>query len=104
MSQIIVPGHYPEDNKIECEDCHCLFKFYNTEIHTDITTPDEMDLLGGFGVHKWVECPQCKHHMTLSCTFTESRPFEDFMNFFRNIFKRKGEDNDGKNRDIKSKQ
>lgn len=101
MSKIIKPGDYPENNKVECDGCHCLFKYYNTEIHVDMTTPDEESLLGGFGIHRWVECPQCKNRVTLSCQFTESKPFEDFIEFFKNLFKRK-EENNGENRNIKS--
>lgn len=89
MPEIIIRGHYPENNKVECPECKCYFQFYTEEVNVDMTTEDEMDLLGGFGVHKWIRCPQCNCKVTLSCEFTEDRPLESLHEFFRNIFRKK---------------
>lgn len=40
----------------ECEKCGCLFSF------------DEEDILGGHGLRKHIECPQCRHDLTLKMT------------------------------------
>lgn len=89
MSEIIIKGKYPEENKVECPECKCYFQFYTEEVQVDMTTPDEMDLLGGFDVHKWIRCPQCNCRVTLQCHFTEDRPLESLNEFFRKIFKHK---------------
>ena len=94
VSEILIKGNYPEQNKVECPECKCYFQFYTQEIQVDMTTQDEMDLLGGFGVHKWIRCPQCNCVVTLQCQFTEDRPMQSLNEFFRNIFKKKKERND----------
>lgn len=100
MPDVIMKGHYPEKNKVECPECKCYFQFYDSEIKVDMTTQDEMDLLGGFGVHKWIRCPQCNCVVTLQCIFTEDRPLSSLNDFFRKIFnkkkrKKKGNDENG---------
>lgn len=96
MPDIIIKGNYPDNNKIECPECKCYFQYYTNEIITDITSPDEMDFLGGFGVHKWIKCPQCGCKVTLKYTFLEDEPpLHSLCNFFRNIFKKGRKDKNG---------
>ena len=72
--KIIDEGKYPEKNKMKCEECGCEFQYYNTEVITDMTTPDEEAMFGGFGVHKYLKCPTCKTICTISCDFKEREP------------------------------
>lgn len=90
MPKIIKNGEYPEQNKIECEDCGCIFLYYNSEVEVSISSPDEQDLLGGFGVHKYIKCPECNHVCTISCDFIEDESFiESFINGLKKLFNRK---------------
>lgn len=89
MSQIIKKGKYPEKNKITCEGCGCLFQYYNKEVVIDMTTPDEQSFLGGFGVHKYIRCPQCNEVCTISCEFQEDKDiFTEIKEWFCGRFKK----------------
>ena len=102
MAQIIQPGDYPEKNLMECDDCHCKFRYYTSEIMVDVTNMDEQAFLGGIGIHRYVKCPQCNNICTVSTEFIEDDPLiANMKRLARNIFK-KGEDKDGKNRNIES--
>ena len=84
--KIVKPGKYPEDNRCVCESCKCEFLYYDMEVHTDMTTPDEVSMFGGFGVHQYVECPECKTRNTINYTFTEERDFIDsIIDWFKSI-------------------
>ena len=71
MAEIIKHRGYPKDNICICEECGCEFAYYNTEITVDTTTPDEACFFGGFGVHKWIRCPECDAKCTIYCHFEE---------------------------------
>ena len=83
---IVKPGEYPVDNLCTCDKCGCEFYYYDSEVHTETTTPDEEDFLGGFGVHKYVECPECNDQVTITWTFTEHENWIDnFINRIKKI-------------------
>lgn len=107
MAHILEEGHYPEKNKVECESCKCYFEYYDTEIVVETSTPLEMDTFCGWGIHKYVVCPQCNHKNTLLCEFYEDPSIFDgisrFIDKIKNIFKKKEGNENGKNRNIKSK-
>lgn len=85
--KIIKNGTYPENNKIKCEKCGCEFQYYDTEIITDMTTPDEEDMFNGFGVHKYLKCPTCKAICTISCNFTpKESSFTKIKEWWNNLF------------------
>ena len=94
--EIIKKGEYPENNKIICEKCKCEFKYYDSEIITDMTSPEVEDFLGGFGVHKYVRCPTCNNVCTISCEFTKYEPFKWFKNFINKFKIRKEDKQNGK--------
>lgn len=50
MSKVIKHGTYPEENKITCNECGCVFKYFNSEIDVNMTTPDEEAFFGGFAI------------------------------------------------------
>lgn len=78
--EIIKPGNYPEKNIIKCKECNCEFRYYNSEVIVEMSTPEEVDMFDGFGVYKYVNCPQCHTNCTISCDFTEK------IGFFKRIF------------------
>ena len=85
--EIIKPGKYPEKNVVTCDKCECEFKYHDSEVNIISTTPDESSFLGGFGVHKYVECPTCKHKVTIECTFIEDNNWIDsLMNGIKKLF------------------
>ena len=99
---IIKKGKYPENNKADCKECNCRFKYYNSEIHVDVTDPDMSAFLGGIGVTKYVECPQCKSTVIIDSEFYEETSIicegiKKFVNKIKIIFKKKGNDNNGNN-------
>lgn len=94
-------GKYPEKNKIECNECHCHFKYYDSEVKTSVSDPDISAFMGGIAIATYLECPQCKADVVLSSEFYEdsSAIFESFklvINKIKNIFKKKGKDENGK--------
>lgn len=98
MAEIIKPGKYPEKNKHICEECKCEFRYYDSEVTTEFTTPDEESFLGGHGVYKYIYCPQCNTKCILHADFTEFDSFGNVMDGMKNLgaaivntFKRKGD-------------
>lgn len=98
MAHILEEGHYPEENKLECESCKCYFEYYNSEIVVETSTPLEMETFCGFGIHKYVVCPQCKHKNTIFCEFYPDEPvFGKLIEKIKNIFKKKDGNKNGEN-------
>ena len=94
MPKIVVEGKYPENNKTVCDECECIFQYYTREVHTDFTTPDEEAFFGGFGMYKWIRCPQCGNKVILDYSFEETDPFPGLtklINKIKSKFKNKGE-------------
>lgn len=86
--KIIRHGSFPEKNTLTCEDCNCVFKYYNSEIDVNMTTPDEESFFGGFGISKSIKCPECKHINIISCDFTKTESWVDKLcNWFSKIRK-----------------
>lgn len=69
--RIIKNGNYKKENTVVCDQCNCEFQYFNTEIITETSSPEESEMLGGFGVHKYVRCPTCNNIITIACTFVE---------------------------------
>ena len=102
MPEIIKHGKYPEKNKHTCEECGCEFKYWNSEIKVDMTTPDEEAFFGGFGCMKTIKCPECGHLICLSYNFTESESFIDKLcDIFKLKKKEKKEKNENENENEK---
>lgn len=90
MAKIIKHGQYPEKNKVTCDSCGCVFKYFDTEVDVSMTTPDEESFFGGFACLKYIKCPDCKHTITLEYNFIESKSWLDRV--FDKMFKGKKED------------
>ncbi len=69
MAEILEHGKYPESNIKECTECHCVFKYYNSEIKIETSTPDEEDIFDGFGISRVITCPECGSDLIISCDF-----------------------------------
>lgn len=79
--EVIKKGKYPEKNKVTCEECGTMFRFYNSECSYEYTTEDEESIFGGYGFSKSVRCPMCNHRNIIDSTFTPYEPnkfWEDF--------------------------
>lgn len=101
---IIQEGDYPKGNQLECEECHCVFKYYNSEIEVDYTDPDESAFLGGFGTHQHIQCPQCNHRITIDIQFTkmDDTVVKNFIKWWNKKFSKEEKDS-GKSKRIKNK-
>ena len=99
--EILQKGEYPENNIRECEDCHCVFKYYNSEINIETSSVLEQETFCGFGITKYVKCPQCNHKNILSCNFYEDPSWLDaLIDNIKSIkikFKKKEGKKNGKN-------
>lgn len=85
--KILKDGIYPEENIITCKKCGCEFQYYDTEIITDITTPEEESFLGGFGVHKYLKCPTCNEICTISTNFMKHKSiFAEIKESWQNLW------------------
>lgn len=88
--EIIKHGTHPIDNIAECEECHCLFSYFRSEVNHECTTPYEEGIFGGFGSYDWLECPECKNKIIFNTQFT---PYENsidkFIKWFKLKFRRK---------------
>lgn len=87
MPRVVKHGSYLEENHIQCEECGCIFRYWNSEMVIHMTTPDEESFFGGFAVLRTIKCPDCKHMITLSYQFTE---YESWVDKLCNLFKKKG--------------
>lgn len=83
MATILRSGGYPKENIKICPECKCEFAFYNSEVHFEMTTPDEEAFFGGYGSHKWVECPECEAKVIFDVKFTPTRDW--LQKFCRNM-------------------
>lgn len=91
--EIFEHGHCKPENIIICEECGCKFGYYNSDVIMDVTTPDEEALCGGFGVHKYVRCPECGHIYTLHTDFT---PYVSWVDKLYEWFKKRKEKRNGR--------
>lgn len=91
MAKIIKNGKYPEQNVLTCNECGCIFKYYDSEVNYESSTIDEEEFFGGFESHKWVECPQCGNDVIFAVHFMPTQPtwFDKLLNKIVNMFKRK---------------
>lgn len=79
MPKVIKHGKYPEKNKVTCDECGCVFKYFTNEIDVNMTTPDEEAFFGGFAVLKSIKCPDCNHMNIISYEFTEHKSLIDIV-------------------------
>ena len=59
--EVLYTGNYPDKNIVECDECHCKFKYYDSEVQIETSSLEEQEFLCGYGVSKYIKCPQCGH-------------------------------------------
>lgn len=89
MSKIIENGDYPEKNLVTCDECNCTFKYYDNEVIIETSSLEEQEIFCGYGVTKYIQCPQCKHKIMTSCNFyPDPDPIGDIIDKISNIGKK----------------
>ena len=89
MSEIIEPGKYPEKNRIACNECNCIFNYYDHEVMVESSSLEEQEIFCGYGVSKYITCPQCGHKIQLSCNFyPDPDPIGDIIDKFASLGKK----------------
>lgn len=91
--EVFEHGHCKQENIITCKECRCVYGYYNSDVVTDVTTPDEEALCGGFGVHSYVQCPDCKCIHTIYKDFT---PYVSWIDKICEWFKKRKEKRHGR--------
>lgn len=87
--EVLYTGNYPNKNRITCDECHCKFKYYDSEIDIETTSLEEQEFLCGYGITKYVKCPQCGHRVMISCNFyPDPDPIGDIIDKFSNLSKK----------------
>ena len=98
--KILKHGTINENHIVTCKECGCIFGYYDSDIIVDMSTPDEEALCGGFGVHSYVECPECKCTHTL---YTKFNPTVTWVDKLCDWFKKRKEKHYAKLRERQNK-
>lgn len=87
--EVLYTGDYPDKNIVECDECHCKFKYYDSEVQIETSSLEEQEFLCGYGVSKYIKCPQCGHRIMTSCNFyPDPDPIGDIIDKFSNLSKK----------------
>ena len=87
--EVLYTGNYPDKNRITCDECHCEFKYYDSEVQVETSSLEEQEFLCGYGITKYIKCPQCGHRIMTSCNFyPDPDPIGDIIDKFSNLSKK----------------
>lgn len=87
--EVLYTGDYPDKNIVECDECHCKFKYYDSEVQIETSSLEEQEIFCGYGVSKYIKCPQCGHRIMTSCNFyPDPDPIGDIIDKFSNLSKK----------------
>ena len=87
--EVLHNGDYPDKNIVECDECHCEFKYYDSEIQIETSSLEEQVIFCGYGVSKYIKCPQCVHRIITSCNlYTDPNQIGDIIDKFSNLSKK----------------
>lgn len=87
--EVLYTGNYPNKNVTTCDECHCKFKYYDSEIEIETSSLEEQEFFCGYGITKYVKCPQCGHRIMISCNFyPDPDPIGDIIDKFNNLCKK----------------
>lgn len=87
--EVLHNGDYPDKNIVECDECHCKFKYYDSEVQIETSSLEEQEIFCGYGVSKYIKCPQCGHRIMTSCNFyPDPDPIGDIIDKFSNLSKK----------------
>ena len=57
--EVLHNGKYPDKNMIACDECNCIFRYYDSEVLIETSSLEEQEVFCGYGVTKYIKCPQC---------------------------------------------
>lgn len=87
--EVLYTGNYPDKNRITCDECHCEFKYYDSEVQVETSSLEEQEIFCGYGITKYIKCPQCGHRIMTSCNFyPDPDPIGDIIDKFSNLSKK----------------
>ena len=87
--EVLHNGKYPDKNMIACDECNCIFRYYNSEILIETSSLEEQEVFCGYGVTKYIKCPQCSHKIMTSCNFyPDPDQIGDIIDRFSNLSKK----------------
>ena len=87
--EVLHNGKYPDKNMIACDECNCIFRYYDSEVLIETSSLEEQEAFCGYGVTKYIKCPQCGHKITTSCNFyLDPDPIGDIIDKFSNLSKK----------------
>lgn len=88
---ILKQGKYPENNRIVCKECGCEFQYYNSEVITETSSIQEQEMLGGYSIRKYINCPNCKTNCEIYFKYYEDTYisfFTEIKEWFKNKFRK----------------
>ena len=87
--EVLHNGKYPDKNMIACDECNCIFRYYDSEVLIETSSLEEQEAFCGYGVNKYIKCPQCGHKITTSYNFyPDPDPIGDIIDKFSNLSKK----------------
>ena len=87
--EVLHNGKYPDKNMIACDECNCIFRYYDSEVLIETSSLEEQEAFCGYGVTKYIKCPQCGHKIMTSCNFyPDPDPIGDIIDKFSNLSKK----------------
>ena len=87
--EVLHNGKYPDKNMIACDECNCIFRYYDSEVLIETSSLEEQEVFCGYGVTKYIKCPQCGYKITTSYNFyPDPDPIGDIIDKFSNLSKK----------------
>ena len=87
--EVLHNGKYPDKNMIACDECNCIFRYYDSEVLIETSSLEEQEAFCGYGVTKYIKCPQCGYKITTSYNFyPDPDPIGDIIDKFSNLSKK----------------
>ena len=87
--EVLHNGKYPDKNMIACDECNCIFRYYDSEVLIETSSLEEQEVFCGYGVTKYIKCPQCGYKIMTSCNFyPDPDPIGDIIDKFSNLSKK----------------
>lgn len=91
--KIIKTGYYKKENTITCDECNCIFQYFNTDVIFETSDPYEEELFGGYHICSYVKCPTCNNKIILKQDFIEQEDiFTSFGKWISNKLHNKRKD------------
>ena len=60
--EVLHNGKYPDKNMIACDECNCIFRYYDSEVLIETSSLEEQEVFCGYGVTKYtITFITCNH-------------------------------------------